>query len=248
MTGCRAYRVPERGSSSTASLRPMTIRRYVVLERPVLVGPAAAANSADAAASGSKAVAPRARNHVEADAPRRRGRRRVGTLALAAALVTLIASGAAWLIAEPASSGAPAADHAKRSTEQPDVDPDVVPRRWRHPAVVPSAEHRQSDPTIDATLRSDRAGDSTEGHHRFRRALRDREDPRHLPWRSTHVPDRSSTGRRGPGSRSPYRRRPTARASSPPTSSWGSRVATACGCWIPQSGVTSEPFLLVIKG
>jgi hypothetical protein len=46
---------------------------------------------------------------VAAEAPRRQGRRREGVLALAAALLTVVASGTVWLISEPASSDVSAA-------------------------------------------------------------------------------------------------------------------------------------------
>ena len=42
---------------------------------------------------------------ASAEAPRGQGKRRIGTSALAAALVTVIASATAWLISEPASLG-----------------------------------------------------------------------------------------------------------------------------------------------
>jgi tRNA A-37 threonylcarbamoyl transferase component Bud32 len=51
----------------------------------------------------------RAPGQVAAEAPRWRAKRRVAIPALAAASVTLIASGTAWLISEPASLGVPAA-------------------------------------------------------------------------------------------------------------------------------------------
>jgi hypothetical protein len=51
--------------------------------------------------------------------PPTRTRRRVGILATAAALVMLAASGGAWLIAEPASSGAPTAAIAGAGLETP---------------------------------------------------------------------------------------------------------------------------------
>ena len=47
------------------------------------------------------------------EAPRRRGRRREGVLAVAAALVTVIASGTAWMINEPAASVAFCRDSAE---------------------------------------------------------------------------------------------------------------------------------------
>ncbi|HEU4547891.1 MAG TPA: serine/threonine-protein kinase, partial [Microlunatus sp.] len=66
-------------------------------ERPVLAATVAATAVAPAAAGGQAAARPRIR------------RRRVGFLAATAALVMLAASSAAWLIAEPTSSGAPTA-------------------------------------------------------------------------------------------------------------------------------------------
>ena len=57
-----------------------------------------------------------------------------------------------------------------------------------------------------------------------------------------------SAGREASGRPSRYPPRPTSRASSPPLLSWASRVDTGFACVDPDTGVTSKPFVLVIKG
>ncbi len=209
-----------------------------VLEQPVLVGPAAAANSADAAASGSKAVAPRPRNHVEADAPRRRGRRRVATLALAAGLVTVIASGAAWLIAEPASSGAPAvitrSAAPSTQTSTPTSSPGVGATSSQETAV----DDDVADPIVQA-IRLTGTTDSAEPFETVRirgtyqggaRTFVTVQHWSEGAWQSFPVP--AKTDRSGQF---------TAYVELGKPSRYRLRVLD------PTSGVTSEPFLLVVK-
>ena len=81
----------------------------LVLARLARSSDAGHATVAVVADPGTAAGTPRAHDHGKAGASRRRAPRRVGFLALAAVSVTLAASGAAWLITEPASSGAPVA-------------------------------------------------------------------------------------------------------------------------------------------
>ena len=78
--------------------------------RPVVPEPATTSNGPSVAVAAITADSQPAPGQVETlEAPRRRGRRREAVLAVAAALVTVIASGTAWMINEPASSEVSAA-------------------------------------------------------------------------------------------------------------------------------------------
>ena len=76
----------------------------------VVPGHSASSNSHSVAVTAAPADSPPAPGQLApAEALRWRGRRRVSILALAGILVAVIASATAWLISEPATSGAPAA-------------------------------------------------------------------------------------------------------------------------------------------
>ena len=101
-----APHIPKRGPPvGAAKTAPSRSAR----ERSVAPGHPAMASSHSVAGALGTADSQGAPDHVaSAKAPRWRGRR-VGFLALAAALVTVITSATIWLISEPASSGGPAA-------------------------------------------------------------------------------------------------------------------------------------------
>ena len=217
----------------------------VVLERPALAGRAAGTNSVTAAAAGSKAVARGARDHVQAVEPRRRARRRVGALALAAAAVTLIASGAAWMIAEPASSGAPAA--ITRGAEQPEQTstPTSTPTTSPAAGATPSVETPtvDDDDAADQIVEAIRLDDSTDSAEPFETVtIRGTYDGgartflsvQHWSdgaWQSFPVPAKTDSSGQF-----------TAYVELGKPSRYRLRVLD------PESGVASEPFLLVIKG
>ena len=160
-----------------------------------------------------------------AEAPRRRGRRREGILALAAALITVVASGTVWLIGEPASSGVSAG-----------ITQIATPGGLASGAGPSPAP----DPTPPSSTRGG-------GQHRLggeRRPFSWRIQPTppspSKPFKSkvrTAVeqtpPCGCSAWREASGWTSRCPPRPTSRASSPPMSSWGSRVVTGFACWTP---------------
>ena len=119
-------------------------------ERRILAGRPASTDSPVAARTGQPAAAQRDGVRPAQHAPR--GRRRIGILAAAAALVMLAATSAAWLIAEPASSGAPTAalQNAESVAPQQDAPTSRVATATPSPRVT-------TTPARDASLGTDRS-------------------------------------------------------------------------------------------
>jgi len=120
----------------------------VLPERPVLAGQLTSPGSSEAARTGPPAGSRGQGARPAQQAPR--GRRRIGILAAASALVMLAATSAAWLIAEPASSGAPSAaiQHAAPRAPQPTATSS-------RGATASPSPRATTTPVSDASLGSD---------------------------------------------------------------------------------------------
>ena len=192
--------------------------------RPVAPEHSTTSNGHSVAVAAITADSQPAPGHVETlEAPRRRGRRREGLLAVAAALVTVIASGTAWMINEPASSV---------------VSPAITTSATPGGLTSSSASSPASDPT--PTRPRHRAPQRLRFREPFSCRLQPTPPSPSKPFRSrerTAVQQTLccgwSAGREASGRPSRYPRRPTSRASSPPMSSWGNRVDTGFACSTP---------------
>ncbi len=140
-------RKPKTGVAVAEGQAPAILRK-----RPALTSGAADETATDPVEAGMAAKASRVRAQARADSPRRRAPRRAGILAMVAASVTLAASGAAWLIAEPASSGAPPAaitrsaeSGVQSSTPTSPPAADATPSQQK-----PTPDDGTAEPTVQA--------------------------------------------------------------------------------------------------
>ena len=212
-----------------------------VPERRVLAGQLASTNGPEAARTGLAAAAQHDGARPVQHAPR--GRRRIGILAAAAGLVMLAVTSTAWLIAEPASSGAPTAaiQNAGRGAPQPAATPSreatatPSPRATTAPvrdaALGPAAGVRGiqvlgsdagAEPFETVPIRGTYRG----GGHRFLQV----QWWVNGTWRAFPVPAKTDAAGEF-----------TAYVELGRPNSYRLRVRD------PQSGVTSEPFTLVIE-
>ncbi|HEY5784784.1 MAG TPA: protein kinase [Microlunatus sp.] len=213
----------------------------VLPERRVLAGQLTLTASSEAARSAPPAAAQPDGTRPAQHAPR--GRRRIGILATAAALVMLAATSAAWLIAEPANSGAPTAavQDTGPGAPQPAAPSSRGATATPNPRVTtaPASDAAVgSDPSVGAIRveGSDTGADPFEtvpirgtyhgGGERFLQV----EWWVNGSWRAFPVPAKTDPSGQF-----------TAYVELARPNSYRLRVRD------PQSGVTSEPFALVIK-
>ena len=99
------------------------------------------------------------------------------------------------------------------------------------PAALPRHDHVNCAPrpTVVERRSSHSIGESS----RRRQALPNRSNPRYVPRWSRHLPAGAALGGRPVAGLPVARRDRPGRASSPPMSSLGGRVATGFGCWTP---------------
>ena len=197
-------------------------------EGSLVPGHSAISNSHSIAVTAGTADSQRAPGQVaSAEAPRRRGKRRVVIPALAAALVTVIAPTTAWLISEPAPSALPAtmcdaAADCRRAPvrHKPPTRGRRLRPRHRVPATTPAPVRRSRRP-FSWRIQPTPPSPSKPFKSKVRTAV------------EQTPPCGCSAGREASGWPSRYPPRPTSRASSPPMSSWASRVFTSFACWTP---------------
>ena len=204
--------------------------------RPVVPEHATTSNGHSVAVAAITADSQPAPGQVETlEAPRRRGRRRERVLAVAAALITVVASGTAWLISEPASSEV-----------SPATMPECDPRRRRRASL-------RRQPPILSRPRPSSTGSGTGSPFSCRtpadsaKPFRDCSVPRDVPRGCRHLlrvqlwvegkwfafPIPAKTDRSGQF---------TAYVELGQPGRYRLRVVD------PDSGMTSKPFVLVIMG
>ena len=150
--------------------------------RPVVPEHSTTSNGHSVAVAAITADSQPAPGQVETlEAPRRRGRRREGVLAVAAALITVVASVTAWMINEPASSV---------------VSPTIIQSATPGGLTSSSASSPASDPK-PTRPRHERLGSrGMAGSSRRRQALPNRSDPRYVPRCSRYFPAGAALGGR----------------------------------------------------